>query len=339
MKSRVPNKRITMSDVAQAAGVSAITVSRVINQPGKVSSELCQRVQKVIDDLGYIPNHSASALATSRSGVIGVVIPSLSNVVFNEVLRGIYDVAGPAGYQVLLTNSHYSPLEEEKSIRMLLSQSPEALIISGGDQTDVSKNMLTRSGVPVVQIMETVKEPIDMNVGFSHYQAGYDIVDKMVEEGYKSIGFLGARMDPRAQRRLEGYQQALNDRGVDLPEDFIVTTLKSSSVALGGELLKSLMAVSDGKCDAVFCCNDDLALGALFECQRMHIKVPSDIAISGFNDIESAELVHPPLTSVHVPRYTMGEKATQMLIGLLKGEEISEKVVDTGYEIKWRQST
>ena len=108
------SRRATLADVAQVANVSAITVSRVINHPDKVSGELRQRVQEAIDMLGYIPNQSASSLASARSRVIGVSIPSLSNIVFNDVLRGIYDVAGANGYKVLLVDTHYSPMEEEK---------------------------------------------------------------------------------------------------------------------------------------------------------------------------------------------------------------------------------
>jgi len=139
------DKKLTLVDVAVAAGVSAITVSRVINQPDKVSDVLRLQVQKAIDMLGYIPNQYASSLASSKSKVIGVAIPSLSNTVFTDVLRGVYDVMGAAGYKVLMVDTHYSPLEEEKMIRTLLSQSPEGLIITGGDQTRTCQNLLQKS--------------------------------------------------------------------------------------------------------------------------------------------------------------------------------------------------
>lgn len=332
------SKRATLADVAQMANVSAITVSRVLNHPDKVSDDLKRRVQEAIDSLGYIPNQSASSLASARSRVIGVAIPSLSNIVFNDVLRGIYDVAGANGYKVLLVDTHYSPLEEEKMVRTLLSQSPEAMIITGGDQTRACHRMLESAAIPVVQMMEILDKPLDMNVGFSHYQAGYDVAVRLLQTGCRSLGFIGARMDTRTQQRMNGFVKALEERDAYKPE-WIVTTPQPSSIALGGELLRSLISTSSGAIDAIFCCNDDLALGALFESQRMNIKVPGDLSLCGFNDFETSAFVNPPLSSVHVPRYEMGVTAAQMILDQLEGGNGSRKKVDIGYEIMMRQST
>ena len=149
-------KRLTLKDVAAKAEVIPITVSRVVNGAAGVRDSVREKVQAAIAELGYIPNRSASVLASSKSKLIGVLIPSLSNVVFNDVLRGIYDVATPANYQVLLFNTHYSPIEEERAIRTLLGQSPEGLIVSGGEQTPAARAMLQAATVPVVQIMGEV---------------------------------------------------------------------------------------------------------------------------------------------------------------------------------------
>ncbi len=335
---KTANKNITLVDVAVKAGVSAITVSRVINQPEKVSEQLRRQVQAAIDVLGYIPNQFASSLASAKSRVIGVVIPSLSNTVFNDVLRGVYEVAESAGYKVLLVDTHYSPLEEEKMVRTLLSQAPEAMIITGGDQTRACRNMLEKARIPLVQIMEMLDEPIDMNIGLSHVQAGRDVVDYLLALGRHRIAFIGARMDPRVQQRMQGYKAAMELADKDW-EPLVITTPEPSSIGLGGELFKSLMASTRGAVDAVFCCNDDLALGALFESQRMNIRVPADMAICGFNDIEASRYVNPSLTSVHTPRYEMGVKATELVIHLLEGKPVTEKKIDMGFEIKMRQST
>ena len=335
---KAADKKITLIDVAVAAGVSAITVSRVINQPEKVSEVLRQQVQKAIDMLGYIPNQFASSLASSKSKVIGVAIPSLSNTVFTDVLRGVYDIMGAAGYKVLLVDTHYSPLEEEKMIRTLLSQSPEAMIITGGDQTRTCRNLLQKSRVPIVQIMELLPDPLDMNIGFSHWQAGYDVATHLLSEGYGRVGFIGARMDARVQQRLQGFKKALEDHD-KYWKNFVITTHEPSSIAVGGELFKSLIADTNGVVDAIFCANDDLALGALFESQRMNINVPGELAICGFNDIEASQFVNPSLTSVEVGRYEMGVKASEMIIKRLNGNDTEPKIVDMGYQIKKRQST
>lgn len=331
-------KKITLVDVAVAAGVSAITVSRVINQPDKVSDALREQVQKAIDNLGYIPNQHASSLASSRTRVIGVAVPSLSNVVFTDVLRGIYDVVNAAGYKALMVDTHYSAAEEEKLVRTLLSQSPEAMIITGGEQTHTCQSLLVKSGVPVVQIMELLEQPLDMNIGFSHWQAGYDVALHMLDEKRNQIGFIGARMDARVQQRLEGFTQALRDER-KFHADFIHTSHEPSSIGLGGEMFKRLWEKTAGKIDAVFCANDDLALGALFESQRMNLRAPDDVAICGFNDIEASQFVNPSLTSVQVGRYEMGVKAAEMILARLEGEESSSKSVDMGYRIVKRQST
>ncbi len=337
MVKKHSDKKITLVDVASAAGVSSITVSRVINQPGKVSEVLRQQVQDAIDSLGYIPNQHASLLASAKSKVIGVAIPSLSNIVFTDVLRGIYDVVGAAGYKVLLVDTNYSSMEEEKMIRTLLSQSPEAMIITGGNQTRACQNILQQAHVPIVQMMELLPQPLDMNIGFSHWQAGHDVATHLLQERYVRIGFIGARMDPRAQQRLLGFKKALEDADKFF-NNFILTTDEPSSIGIGGELFKNLMASTKGTLDAIFCVNDDLALGALFESQRMSINVPSDLALCGFNDIEASQFVNPSLTSVYVGRYDMGVKAAEMVIARLNGNVI-ENVVDMGYEIKKRHST
>jgi len=340
-KSRSAN-RVTLKDVAKKAGVSAITVSRVVNDYAGVREQVRQKVAAAISDIGYIPNRSASALASSRSKLIGVLIPSLSNVVFNEVLSGIYAIAGPENYQVLLADTHYSPIEEERSIRTLLGQSPDGLIITGGEQTDAAKAMLKKSGIPVAQIMDKVKSPIDINVGFSHFEAGAAVAQSLLAKSYSKIGFIGARMDPRTCERLAGFESVLSAADCLNPK-LVITNPQPSSVAMGATLFRELMAVSEGECDAVFCCNDDLALGALHECKKMHISVPNKFGVCGFNDIEMAAYAEPALSSVNVNRYNMGSRAMELILERLDNQkantDTSSKYIDTGFKLLMRKST
>jgi LacI family gluconate utilization system Gnt-I transcriptional repressor len=353
------SNRLTLKDVAEKAGVSPITVSRVVNDYVGVRTEVRQKVEAAIHELGYIPNRSASILASSRSNLIGVIIPSLSNVVFNDVLRGIYNIAVPANYQILLADTHYSPIEEERSIRTLLGQSPEGLIITGGEQTDATKAMLKANGLPVVQIMDQVETPIDINVGFSHYEAGAAVAKTLLQKQYSKIGFIGARMDPRTCDRLAGFKSVLSDaEKLDLKR--LVTSPQPSSVAMGATLFRELMASTDGDCDAVFCCNDDLALGVLHESKKMHIKVPEKFGVCGFNDIEMATYTEPSLSSVRVNRYKMGSRAMELILERLQiSDVVCEKTkqsnntkhppdiqksltptyINTGFEVICRKST
>ena len=342
MKSSQSGRRLTLKDVAKKAEVSAITVSRVVNNYAGVRENVRKKVETAISELGYIPNRSASVLASSRSKLIGVLIPSLSNVVFNDVLSGIYDIAGPANYQVLLANTHYSVEEEERAIRTLLGQSPEGLIVTGGEQTEATKAMLKASGIPVVQIMDKVLFPIDINVGFSHFEAGAAVAQSLLDKSYRKIGFLGARMDPRTCARLAGFESVLSAADCLEPKRFI-TNPKPSSIAMGATLFRELMAVTEGDCDAIFCCNDDLALGALHECKKMHLHVPNKFGICGFNDIEMAAYAEPALSSVNVNRYEMGSRAMGVILerlnNLAKTPQNQPNYIDTGFELFMRKTT
>ena len=346
------NRKPNLKDVAELAGVSAITVSRVLTHPDKVAAKSRQKVEQAIATLGYIRNHAASALASNRSGVLAVIIPSLSNIVFNEVLQGIYSAVKPHQLQVILGDCHYSPLEEEKLIATLLSQAPEGLILTGTDQTDYARKLLQNAGIPVVQLMELTDHPIDINIGFSHFAAGKAMTEHLLARGYRRIGFLGARMDPRTQHRLAGFRKAIEDWNATSKaenpgaepksarcEPYVVTTSQSSSIKLGGQLLQAVMAESQGQCDAVFCCNDDLALGALFAARQMNLRIPADLAIAGFNDLEASALVDPGITSVASPRFAMGQQAVELLMQKASGAQTEFSPIDVGYSIMVRGST
>jgi len=335
---RKPRKsgRVTLSDVAAAAKVSAITVSRALRDPSSVSSGALESVERAVNELGYIPNQAAQALASNRTNVIGALIPSVTNSVFADVLRGIYDAIEGTPFQLQLGNTRYSVFEEEKLVRTFLSQRPAGLIVSGIDQTDATRDLLAASGVPIVQIMETGPHPIDLMVGFSHRLAARAGVDHLIEAGYARIAFLGARMDPRTQRRLSGYRDAMARLRID--EDLILTTPQPSSVVLGGQLLGDLLARRPDV-EAVFCNNDDIALGALFEAKRRNIDVPGRLGISGFNDLEYMEAAAPSLTSVRTHRGAMGAQAVQMLECAIRGDRPHKRVVNVGYEVMARESS
>jgi LacI family gluconate utilization system Gnt-I transcriptional repressor len=335
-------KRLTLKDVAAMAEVSPITVSRVVNGAEGVRANVREKVEKAIAELGYIPNRSASVLASSKSKLIGVLIPSLSNVVFNDVLRGIYDIATTANYQVLLFNTHYSPIEEMRAIRTLLGQSPEGIIVTGGEQTPASRTMLQEAKVPVVQIMGKVDKPIDINVGFSHFDAGESVAQLLLDRSYRKIGFLGARMDRRTCQRLDGFEKRLSAVN-QLDKKRVITTSEPSSVAMGARLFRELMEVTEGDCDAVFCCNDDLGVGVLHECKKMQINVPEKFGVCGFNDIEMAAFTEPALTTVRVNRYKMGSRAMELIFEKTRPtsdkKSITSNYINTGFELIMRNST
>jgi LacI family gluconate utilization system Gnt-I transcriptional repressor len=332
-------RRATLSDVARRAGVSPVSVSRAIRHPEMVSEDLRRRIDDAVRSLNYIPNNLASALASTRTHIVGVSVPTLTNGVFDDYLGAIQDVLNPAGFEVLVLNVRYSELEEEKAIAALLGYHPEAMIVAGTDQTERSRHLLKHSGVPVVQTMDVTDTPIDLNIGLDHGAAGAAAVRYLYELGHRKIAHLTARADPRARRRHAGYQRQMDAYGLSTA-GLVGASPRPSDVAMGGELLgEVLAAVPD--VSAVFTCNDDLALGTLFECQRRGIGVPEEIAIIGFNDLDFAVASVPTLSSVSTERRKMGTWAADAILEIIRGSgrRPDPASIDIGFSIQERGST
>jgi LacI family gluconate utilization system Gnt-I transcriptional repressor len=336
-RKRTRTGKIRLTEVAKLAGVSPITASRFFRNPDALSAGKREQVERAAKQLDYVPNLAARALASDRTEVIGVLIPSLTNNVFSDVLRGIYDAADGSRYSIQLANTRYSSLQEEKLLRIFQGQRPAGLIVTGINQTPEARRLLGQMKCPITQIMEIGPDPVDMMIGFSHYDAAYAAISHLLAQRYRRIGFLGARMDPRVQRRFEGYRDAMKAASL-FEQRLVVTTPTPTSSTLGGTLFGDLLSrVPD--LDAVFCINDDLALGVLFECQRRQIAVPDRMAIVGFNDLEFMASAVPPLSSVRTNRYEMGRDAITMLTAALEGQRPAKPVVDLGFELMIRQSS
>ena len=337
--STARQRRVTLSDVAAHAGVSAVTASRVLRRPEMVSAELRQRVENAVQALAYVPNHLASALASARTGTIGVLVQSLTNGVFIDYLKALHDAFLPAGFQVMVLNSRYIPEEEDRAIATLLSQHSEAMILAGIDQSDHARRMLEQAGIPVVQTMETTDDPIDICIGCSQREAGRAATRYLIERGHRRVGHIRARLDPRSRRRYEGYRQAMEEASID-PTQLIASSTQPSTVALGAELFREILQ-REPAIEAIFTCNDDLALGALFECQRRGIRVPEDVSIIGFNDLEFCASAFPTLSSVATPRYEMAKRAAEIVVRIIRGDgkRPQERTIDLGFKVMERDST
>ncbi|WP_299378824.1 LacI family DNA-binding transcriptional regulator [uncultured Kiloniella sp.] len=337
MGKRKGSGRATITDVAEHAGVGAITVSRMMRDPSKVSEKLRIRIEKSIKELQYIPDPKARALASGRADVIGVLIPSLSNIIFADTLRAIHDSTQNTPYQVLIGNTRYDAQEENHLLSLFLAQNPAALIVVGIDQSDNSINLLKEANIPVVQIYEIGPDPIDMSVGLSHIAASETMVEHLLNQGFCKIGYLAARLDPRMERRLEAYRTKLNSLEIFEPKRVVLTN-KASSVNIGRKLMRQLIDCAPDT-DAVICANDDIALGALFECLAQGISVPEQMGIIGFNDLEMMQAAYPSLTSIRTDRYKIGTLAVDKILQRLNGDETDQKQIDTGFELIQRDST
>ncbi|WP_174874092.1 LacI family DNA-binding transcriptional regulator [Vogesella oryzae] len=335
-KPRIGQSRATLSDVAAHVGVSAITISRALNKPDLVSEALRQRIDEAVRLLGYVPNRAARALASTKSNSIVVLVPSLSNAVFVDTLAAVHDKLYPAGYQMLIGDTRYSPEQEEKLLRTYLEYNPDGILLTGFDQTPAAQQLLAASNIPTVHMME-LDEGGRPCVGFSQFDSGYALTSLLLAKGYRRIAFLAAQLDPRTLRRGDGYRAALQQAGLyDASRE--LTEPNPSSVGMGGGLLARLLAQAPD-CDAVFCNNDDLAVGVLFEAQRRGIRVPQDLAIAGFNNLDMSAWSNPAITTVATPRYATGSEAADMLLALMAGRQPASLKVDLGFELLARDST
>jgi LacI family gluconate utilization system Gnt-I transcriptional repressor len=331
-------KRITLDDVARLARVSPITVSRALRDPDKVSAVLRNRIDGAVMRLGYVPNVAASRLASARSHTIGVIVPTLYNVIFAEYLQAIHEVFLPVGFQVLVLNSRYSQQEEESAIRTLLGQRVEAIIIVGVNHTPLARRLLEQSRIPVIETFQISQQPVGINIGLDQVAAGHAATATLLGFGYRRVGFFMGQRDERAVERLSGYTRAMTDAGLG-DRIQVVSVDRPSSIALGARLMSSLVDRQEVP-EALFCIDDNLALGALQECRRIGLRVPADIAIVGFHDLEFSAFSSPSLSSVATRRYEMGKLAAERVLRLLSTAlPVTEETVDLGYDVVLRQST
>ena len=336
--AKITKKRKTLDDVAKLAKVSPITVSRALRNPDAVSPELRQRIDAAVHKLAYVPNLAASRLASSHSHAVGVIVPTLYNVIFAEYLLALHEVFLDSGFQVVVVNSRYSANEEEQAIRTLLGQRVEAIIIVGVDHTPMARRLLQQSKVPVIETFELTDDPIDINIGLSQSRAGYDATKFMINLGHKKIGFVVGHLDVRAAARFSGYRQAMTDASLSY-DGLLAHIPQHSRIAVGSAIMGNL-ADNGNIPEALFCIDDNLALGALMKCRQLGLRVPEDISILGFHDLEFAAYASPPLSSVATHRHALGKLAAETAIGIISGKVgTGAKQIDLGYEIVARQST
>ena len=329
--------RVTLSDVAALAGVSPITVSRVLRGERTVDPALAERVKEAASQLRYTPDPAARALASRHSSHVAVLIPMLSNALFVDLLEAVQRTLRPAGYQTLIGITHYNPDEEEQLLREQLQHRPAGLLVTGTDHSASTRALIEGSGVPCVHVMELGNTPGVYCVGFSQHAAGQAITEHLVQRGHKRIAFVAAQLDPRTLQRAEGYRACLRQHGLYDAGLELLSPLPSS-MALGSVLFEDLLR-EHPDCDAVFFCNDDLAQGGLLAALRLGVAVPQRVAVAGFNDLSGSDQMLPPLTTVRTPREAIGEASARLLLALMRGETPPAHSIDLGFELMLRASS
>ncbi|HEY0213081.1 MAG TPA: LacI family DNA-binding transcriptional regulator [Paenirhodobacter sp.] len=321
-----PRRALTLRDVSEASGVSEMTVSRVLRNRGDVSDMTREKVLEAARTLGYVPNKIAGALASQRVNLVGVVIPSLSNLVFPEVLSGISAELEDTGLQPVVGVTGYAPEKEETVLYEMLSWRPSGMIVAGLEHSDAARTMLQNSGVPVVEIMDVDGPCIDSVVGISHRRAGLQMAAEILAAGYRRIGFLGTKMpeDHRARKRLDGFQEGLAAAGVQLAD----TEFYSGGSALkkGREMTEAILRRTPDL-DFLYYSNDMIGAGGLLWCLENGYDVPGKLGLAGFNAVDLLEGLPRRLATMDSCRREIGIKAAQIIAGhphsgLIGGEVI-----------------
>ncbi|WP_380180632.1 LacI family DNA-binding transcriptional regulator [Kalamiella sp. sgz302252] len=323
----------TLQDVARHAGLSPMTVSRALNRPQLVRAATLAKVMAAVQATGYIPNLLAGGLASNRSRLIAVVVPQINNNMFTDTIQAISDELAARGYHMLLCVAGYEPEEEEAIVSALLSRKPDGIVLTGIHHTKALKKRLLNAALPVVEIWDLTPTPLDMLIGFSHEKAGYAAGEYIAAKGYSRVGLLWTD-DNRAQLRRQGALAALEKSGLKC---CCQTTVPLPATMAAGR--KGMADLLTSQPDAIICSSDTLAQGAMLQAQSCGLKVPDDIAVIGFGDLDFASSMLPPLTTIAIDRWETGKLAAIMLTDKIAGGEPANTVVDLGFSLILRHST
>ncbi|MFB2530636.1 LacI family DNA-binding transcriptional regulator [Paracoccus sp. p4-l81] len=314
-------RTLTLRDVSEASGVSEMTVSRVLRNRGDVSDATRERVLKAAKDLGYVPNNIAGALASQRVKLVAVIIPSLSNLVYPDVLTGISAELEDTGLQPVVGVTNYSAETEEKVLYEMLSWRPSGVILAGLEHTPAALAMLRNADIPIVEIMDIDGTGIDSVVGISHHRAGREMAAEILAAGYRKIAFLGSKMpdDHRARKRMEGFEQALAEAGLTLAEREFYSG--GSSLKKGREMTEAVLARRPDL-DFIYYSNDMIGAGGMLYALDRGIDLPGDLGMAGFNGVDLLEGLPRMLATTVARQADIGRTAAQIVAGRLPGQQV-----------------
>jgi len=326
----------TLKEVAKAAGVSTITVSRALNSPELVSEAARVRVLQAVEQIGYVPNLVAGSLASARSRLIAVIVPSLANAVFIEVIEGLQETFEAQGYQILLGNTDYDLQREYQLVRTFLGWSCSALVTAGLHHSPACRTLLEGWDQPIMEVME-LGDALDLNVGLNHQEAGRCMARHLLQRGHRAIAYVGVDMtnDYRAGLRFEGHREVIEGQGLAAP----CLDIGRPGGLDGGARGLDLALERHPDITAIHFANDDLAAGALFHAQRLGMDVPGKIAIAGFNGLPLGQHVTPRLTTILSPRTTIGRVAAEEVLRRLAGKPVRRRQHDVGFTLLEGEST
>ncbi|MGC3940173.1 LacI family DNA-binding transcriptional regulator [Roseobacter sp. EG26] len=315
----------TMKDVARAAGVSVMTVSRAFKSDRSVSQQTREKVREIAEKMGYVFDSTAANLRSQKSGFIAVTIPTIDNGNFSDTVGSLSAHLNASGLQILLGYSDYSIEKEEELIEQLLRRRPEAIVVTGGRHTERTRRLLKQAGIPVVEMWDLPTDPIDHVVGFSNASTMEMMVDHLVEQGYQRIAFVGGDTvwDTRGADRRRGFVTGMARHGLSGQARFIAGGKPPISMRQGADAMTELLEQYPDT-EAVICVSDPAAFGATTECMRRGLVIPQDMAVAGFGGYELSSISHPTITTVDPRPMDIGSQTAKLISFLLNSAERHE---------------
>lgn len=307
------SRQVGVRRIAKIAGVSIATVSRTFNSPEKVRPEVRRRIQDAAERIDYIPNSAAKALSLSRNFRIGAAIPTIDNAIFARFVEALGDTLHDAGYALSLGMYEYDQEREFEVARSLIASGVDGLVLTGADRSQRTRDLLAANGVPHVLTSVLDPGPSGCAVGYDNALGGYMAAEHLLTLGHRRFAVIAGETDinDRSRLRMQGVETALADWGVRLPPRAVKR--QAFTIRNGRMALRELATVAP-EATAVICGNDVLAVGALFEAQAGGLRIPEDLSIIGFDGIELAREIEPPLATVAVPCDEMGRRAARTLL-------------------------
>ena len=320
-----PLRRPSLADVARLAGVSTATVSRVLNDPSLVRSQTREQVERAVATLGYTPHFGGRALASNRTDTVGAIIPTMENAIFARGLQALQERLTEEGVTLLVSTSNYDPVQEADQIQTLLSRSVDGLILIGESRDENIYELLRRRSVPFVLVWTWREDCPWTCVGFDNRAAACDVTEHVLNMGHRRIAMVAGvtKGNDRARSRVEGVRSTLSAHGASLEPRYLIEA--AYTLHAGADATRHLINQTP-KPTAIICGNDVLAAGAMMACRDAGLRVPEDLSITGFDDIEIAKLLDPPLATVHVPHRRMGRIAADVLIAMMEPESEVESI-------------
>lgn len=310
--------RATLADVARLAGVSLGSASRALSVPEQVKAQTLESVQRAVEQLGYVRNGAAQALASRKTRMVAAIYPTLNNPIYADSIQSLQQTLWGFGYQLMVASHEYKAAREVEVLRGIVERGVDGIILVGTDHPPEVFELARQYALPYVLTWSVDETSYPHCIGFSNYEAAYRLGRLVVESGHERIALCGGSSfgNERARARLAGTRAALKEGDIELRPEWVIEA--PFSFDGGRQALRELW-----RCDerpSVLICGTDLqAVGVLDECRAKGIVVPEQLSVTGFDDIELAALAQPPLTTVRVPSLEIGVRAARHVVALIDG--------------------